>query len=95
MMKHGGLPTEDEYGPYLGQDGYCHLENITLLASVKSYVNVTSGDENALRIALVKNGPIAVGIDAAHKTFSFYTKGIYYDPQCGRYLIVVLRNDML
>ena len=44
MMKHGGIPSEESYGPYLGADGYCHVDNTTLVASIKGYVNVTSGN---------------------------------------------------
>ncbi|XP_006562600.2 digestive cysteine proteinase 1 [Apis mellifera] len=83
IMKHGGLPTEDEYGGYLGQDGYCHVNNISTIAKITGYVNVTSGDANALKIAIAKHGPISVAIDASHKTFSFYSHGIYYEPTCG------------
>lgn len=83
MMKHGGIPTEDEYGPYLGQDGYCHVENVTLTAKIIGFVNVTSGDADALKVAVAKHGPISIAIDASHKTFSFYSNGVYYDPQCG------------
>jgi hypothetical protein len=35
--------TEESYGPYLGQDGYCHVNNATLVASITGFVNVTSG----------------------------------------------------
>lgn len=83
MMKVGGLPTEEEYGGYLGQDGYCHTSNVSLVAPITGYVNVTSGDMNALRLAIFKNGPISVAIDAAHKTFSFYSHGVFYEPKCG------------
>ncbi|XP_021934298.1 digestive cysteine proteinase 1 isoform X2 [Zootermopsis nevadensis] len=83
MMKHGGIPLEDEYGGYLGQDGYCHIDNVTLTANITGYVNVTSGDADALKVALLKHGPISVAIDASRKTFSFYSNGIYYDPECG------------
>ncbi|XP_077283318.1 C1 family peptidase 26-29-p [Arctopsyche grandis] len=86
MMKHGGIPTEDEYGGYLGQDGYCHADNVTLVAPIKGYVNVTSNNENALRLAIFKHGPISVAIDASHKTFSFYSHGVYYEPKCGNKL---------
>lgn len=79
MLKHGGIPTEDEYGPYLGQDGYCHVNNVTLVASIKGWVNVTSNDQNAMKMAILKHGPISVAIDASHKTFSFYSNGVYYD----------------
>ncbi|CAG9835411.1 unnamed protein product [Diabrotica balteata] len=83
MLKHGGIPTEEDYGPYLGQDGYCHSNTVPKVAHITGWVNVTSGDENALRMALVRHGPISVAIDASHKTFSFYSNGVYYDPQCG------------
>jgi len=48
------------------------------------YVNVTSGDEAALKLALNKYGPISVGIDASHKSLSFYTNGVYYEPECSK-----------
>lgn len=86
MMKHGGLPTEDSYGPYEGQDGYCHVDNVTLTARISGYVNVTSGDAEALKIALFKHGPITVAIDASHESFAFYSNGIYYEPKCGNKL---------
>lgn len=86
MLKHGGIPLEDEYGGYMGQDGYCHVDNVTLTAKITGYVNVTSGDPDALKVAVAKHGPISVAIDASRKTFSFYSNGIYYDPECGNKL---------
>nr|CAD7256813.1 unnamed protein product [Timema shepardi] len=83
IIKHGGLPLEDEYGGYLGQDGYCHVNSVNLTAPIKGFVNVTSGDNNALKVAVAKTGPISVSIDASHKTFSFYSNGIYYEKDCG------------
>ena len=49
MMKHGGIPTEDSYGPYLGQDGFCHFNQSTIGLKIKGWVNVTSGDVDALK----------------------------------------------
>lgn len=83
MLKHGGIPTEEDYGPYLGQDGYCHAEKVDKVAKISAWVNVTQNDENALRLALFKNGPVSVSIDASKKTFSFYSNGVYYDENCG------------
>ncbi|KAF5280129.1 hypothetical protein FQA39_LY18131 [Lamprigera yunnana] len=82
MLKHGGIPTEDDYGPYLGQDGYCHINNVVLTAKITGYVNVTSHSLTALRQAIVAKGPISVAIDAGHRTFSFYSNGVYYEPEC-------------
>ena len=64
------------------QDGMCHFKNATIGTQIKSYVNVTSGNQTALKAALFTYGPVAVDIDASHLTFSFYSSGVYYDPQC-------------
>lgn len=71
------------------QDGYCHTKEATIGAKISGYVNVTSGDQAALKIAIAQKGPVAVGIDASHKSFSFYSFGVYYEPQCGMSLAVV------
>jgi len=84
VMKHGGIATDESYGAYLGADGYCHYNdsNTVIGAKIASYVNVTSGDEQALKMAIAVQGPVAVGIDAAHKSFSFYSHGVFFEPDC-------------
>lgn len=82
IMEMGGVPTEEEYGPYLGQDGYCHVKNISVVAPITGFVNVTSGDENAFKVALFKKGPLSVAIDASRRTFTFYSHGVFYDSEC-------------
>lgn len=62
MMKVGGIPTEESYGGYLGQDGYCHVNNATLVAPITGFVNVTSNNEAAFKLALFKNGPLSVAV---------------------------------
>ena len=54
------------------------------------FVNVKSGDPNALKIAIAKHGPVSISIDASHKTFSFYSNGVYYEPSCGKKLFYYL-----
>ncbi|XP_067316659.1 digestive cysteine proteinase 2-like [Anolis sagrei] len=83
IMKHGGLPSTESYGPYLGQNGYCHYNQTELLARVSGFVMVPSENTTALQAALYKHGPVAVNIDASHKSFAFYSSGIYYEPNCG------------
>ena len=60
-MKHGGITLEDAYGPYLQEDSFCHHDNATKGANIYGYVNITEGDEEALRIAIASRGPISVG----------------------------------
>ncbi|XP_049606676.1 digestive cysteine proteinase 2 [Syngnathus scovelli] len=83
IMKHGGIATTETYGAYMGMNGFCHANASQLTAHVQSYTNVTSGDADALRLALFKNGPVAISIDAGHRSFVFYSHGVYYEPACG------------
>lgn len=39
----------------------------------------------ALKLALFKHGPVAVSIDASHRSFVFYSHGVYYEPACGEF----------
>lgn len=66
------------------KNGFCHLNQSQLTARVQSYTNVTSGDAEALKVALFKHGPVAVSIDASHRSFVFYSSGVYYEPACGK-----------
>lgn len=82
IQNNGGIPTEESYGNYKGQDGFCHSKNsnVTLVAPITSWINVTN-NANALKLALFKHGPINVAIDASHKSFHFYSNGIYFEPK--------------
>lgn len=83
IIKHGGIATEESYGQYLQQDGYCHFSNATIGAQLSGYVNITPYDAVALKTALVNEGPISIAIDAGHKSFVFYANGVFYEPACG------------
>ena len=82
VLENGGIPTEASYGLYLMADGLCHPQAATKGAVLSSYLNLTSGDANALQGALFNNGPVAVAIDAGHMEFVFYSSGVYYLPSC-------------
>jgi len=83
MMKVNGgqIPTEESY-PYLMVNGLCHADRAEYGATITGYVNVTSGDNSALQDALYSQGPISVSIDASQDDFSFYSSGVYYNPNC-------------
>lgn len=53
-------------------------------------MNVTAFDEEALKIALVNNGPISIAIYASLRSFTFYSSGVYYDKQCCMYLLYII-----
>ncbi|NXG85092.1 CYSP2 proteinase, partial [Stercorarius parasiticus] len=65
------------------QNGYCHCNQSELVAQLAGYASVEPGSATALKAALVKHGPVAVNIDASHKSFAFYANGVYEEPRCG------------
>uniref|UniRef100_A0A8C4V506 Peptidase C1A papain C-terminal domain-containing protein n=1 Tax=Falco tinnunculus TaxID=100819 RepID=A0A8C4V506_FALTI len=75
IKKHGGIASTESYGTYKGQVRVA----VSLPGSPSSQdvCNIT-----AVKAAIYKHGPVAVSIDASHKTFSFYSNGIYYEPKC-------------
>ena len=48
----------------------------------QGYVLLPPRDQDALREAIYSQGPVAVGIDAAHLSFRFYLSGVYNNPLC-------------
>ncbi|XP_049879983.1 pro-cathepsin H-like [Pectinophora gossypiella] len=80
LMKHG-MPTVREYGPYLEEDGYCNINNMTEVYNIKGYVGVTKNSPNALRAAVYKYGPVTVGV-LVTQNMVFYKSGVFYDLEC-------------
>uniref|UniRef100_A0A0N5AF28 Cathepsin L-like n=1 Tax=Syphacia muris TaxID=451379 RepID=A0A0N5AF28_9BILA len=76
-----GIDTEESY-PYKGMEMKCHFSKKTIGATDRGYVDLPEGDEEKLKIAVATQGPISVAIDAGHRSFQLYKKGIYYEPQC-------------
>ncbi|CAH8273794.1 unnamed protein product [Arabidopsis lyrata] len=64
-LKTGGLMKEEDY-PYTGKDGKtCKLDKSKIVASVSNF-SVISIDEEQIAANLVKNGPLAVAINAGY-----------------------------
>ncbi|XP_049869523.1 pro-cathepsin H-like isoform X1 [Pectinophora gossypiella] len=80
LLKHG-IPTVREYGPYLEEDGYCNINNMTEVYRISGFVGVTSNSPNALKAAVYKYGPVTVGVLVTQKMW-FYKSGVLYDMEC-------------
>ena len=65
------------------QDGFCKVNESECGARISMYVNTAPGNETSLMMAIAERGPISVAIDASHKSFNFYSHGVYYEPACG------------
>jgi len=76
------------YVKYDFQDAFCH-DNITKKGlKVANFTKIASKDQEGLRLAIFKHGPVSVGIDASHKSLSFYADGVYYETKCGKHWIL-------
>jgi cathepsin L len=81
IKENGGIDTEKSY-PYEAIDDTCHFNKKSVGATDKGFVDVPSGDEDALKKAIATVGPVSVAIDASHESFQFYSEGVYFEPQC-------------
>lgn len=81
VIKSKGIDTEQSY-PYEAVDDTCKFASKNIGATIKSYVDIPTGDENALQNAVATIGPISIGIDASQMSFQFYKNGVYDEPNC-------------
>lgn len=81
IKDNGGLDTETSY-PYDGENEKCRFKKASVGATDSGFVDVTQGDEDALKKAVATVGPISVAIDASHFTFQFYHSGVYDETSC-------------
>ncbi|KAL9252905.1 Cysteine protease RD19A-like protein [Drosera capensis] len=82
-LKAGGLMKEEDY-PYTGTDrGTCNFDKSKIAATVANF-SVVSLDESQIAANLVKNGPLAVAINAVF--MQTYIKGVSCPYICSRRL---------
>lgn len=83
IKDNGGDDTEKSY-PYKAHDRKCQFNPNTVGATATGYVDIERMSENALLQAVGTIGPISVAIDASHKSFQHYKKGVYNEPACSQ-----------
>lgn len=76
-----GIDTEQSY-PYEAIDDTCRYSRENKGATDSGYMNIPEGDENALKNAIAKIGPIAVALDSHSFSFHNYRRGIYDVRDC-------------
>ncbi|CAH2056893.1 unnamed protein product, partial [Iphiclides podalirius] len=76
-----GIPSEKNYGPYLQQDGFCKLENMSAVHNIRGFAKVPSLSETAMKAALYNFAPVTVVILASHHMM-LYSTGVFYDIDC-------------
>jgi len=70
------------YVPYKATDGYCNPNINARRYKVTGYQNVNYGDEERIKEAVAKYGPVTVAIDASEWGFAYYSSGIYISKTC-------------
>jgi len=81
-----GIDSEQGYPYYARELGYCYYNAQYNTATDTGFVDIPSGDENALKQAVATIGPISVAIDATKPSFMSYRSGVYIEPTCGNTL---------
>uniref|UniRef100_A0A0R3RH96 Pept_C1 domain-containing protein n=1 Tax=Elaeophora elaphi TaxID=1147741 RepID=A0A0R3RH96_9BILA len=81
--KSHGILGERMY-PYVSVARYqCRWRRKDVVATDNGFYEIERGDESALKHAVAKHGPVAVGISGHLRGFRFYRSGIYSDRRCG------------
>ena len=57
------------------KDEKCKFKSSNIGATDKGFVDIPSGDEDALKEAVATVGPVSVAIDAGHMSFQSYQEG--------------------
>lgn len=79
VLDNKGIDTENTY-PYEGHDDTCRFKNSDIGATIKSYVNITGGDEKSLQVASTE-AVVSVAIEV-NFFFQFYFGGVFHS-KCG------------
>ncbi|XP_012585425.1 PREDICTED: cathepsin S isoform X2 [Condylura cristata] len=83
IIDNGGIDSDASY-PYKAVDGKCKYDSRNRAATCSKYIELPSGDEEALKEAVASKGPVSVAIDASHTSFFLYRSGVYDEPACNR-----------
>ncbi|XP_050296021.1 cathepsin L isoform X2 [Anthonomus grandis grandis] len=81
IKDNGGIDTEESYS-YKAEDEKCHYNPKNKGATDVGFIDIESGNEDALKAAVATVGPVSIAIDASHEAFQLYSSGVYVDPSC-------------
>jgi C1A family cysteine protease len=70
----GGLQTEKDY-EYQAHKNPCKSDSSKFAASISGYIFIQDGDDDLVKAALIKYGPLSAALDAS--MLGFYIGGIY------------------
>ena len=82
VAKHDGLCSESNY-PYTAVGGTCNTACGTRYADITGCYSVPANNEEALKVAVDKYGPVSIAIQANQFVFQFYSSGVFNNDRCG------------
>jgi len=77
-----GVMSEADYAYKGSSGGGCKFDASKVVTKFSGYTNITSGDEDALKMATYKQPIISVGIDASSIWFQLYFGGVFNVKSC-------------
>ena len=83
VISNNGIEDDATY-PYKAQNGTCQFNSNNVAATCTDYKQIRRKSELELTQAIAEIGPISVAINAKHKSFQLYSKGVYYEPECSQ-----------
>ncbi|KAL5481796.1 hypothetical protein EMCRGX_G022039 [Ephydatia muelleri] len=89
----GGIESQESY-PYHSYTSVCSFNEGQAVTTVKKVLTVQTGSETDLMAAVAEVGPVAVAIDHRHRSFQFYSYGVYSAEDCSN-LSKDLSHEML
>ncbi|XP_051894012.1 procathepsin L-like isoform X2 [Pristis pectinata] len=79
-----GINSERTY-PYTAQ-GYCKFQRRRIAARLQTYGGVKRREYYLAR-AIAAIGPISVAVNARHRSFQYYSRGVYYERRCNSRIV--------
>eukprot|EP00922_Rhytidocystis_sp_ex-Travisia-forbesii_P043635 GHVS01065099.1.p1 GENE.GHVS01065099.1~~GHVS01065099.1.p1 ORF type:complete len:530 (+),score=96.68 GHVS01065099.1:257-1846(+) len=84
VIDNKGICSESDY-PYSAVTGKCVASKCTNVLHIQGFKDVPVNNETAMKAALSRYGPLAVGIEADEPGFQFYSHGVF-GGKCGNSL---------
>jgi len=83
IKHHSGKIDPESIYVYTGKsEGVCHADDSQAKGHFTNYVNVTSGDEDAVKEAVATKSVLSIAIDASSPFFQLYHHGVFNWPFC-------------
>jgi len=86
IKTNDGINTEDDY-PYEARDGECRYDGEREVAKVTGFQEIEPFSEEDQKAAVAEVGPVSIAIDASHRSFQFYSEGVYEEAACSPVLL--------